>query len=79
MAITKQKIKHLEKSVENLRGEKIHVCLKQSIDEEIYSYGRKTYYNLDSIQKDLDLHPNDILVVITGMVIDDNVDKNLLK
>lgn len=77
--ITKQKIKHLEKSVENLRGEKIHVCLKKSADEEIYSYGIKTYYNLDSIKKDLNLHPNDFLVVITGMGIDNNIDKNLVK
>ena len=77
--ITKQKIKHLEKSVENLRGERIHVCIKKSYDEDIYSYGRKTYYNLDSIKKDIDFHPGDILVVITGMGIDDNIDKNLVK
>lgn len=77
--ITKEKIKHLEKSVENLRGERIHVCLKKSIDEEIYSYGIKTYYNLGSVKKDIDFHQGDILVVIIGMGIDNNIDKNLVK
>lgn len=77
--ITKQKIKHLEKSVENLRGEKIYVCLKKSADQEAYSCGGKTYYSLDSIRKAMNLHPKDILVVITGMGIDDNIDKNLVK
>jgi hypothetical protein len=70
--ITKQKIKHLEKSVENLSGKKIHACLKKSIDEEIYSYGGKAYYTLDSIKKNINFHSGDILVVIIGMGIDDN-------
>lgn len=73
--ITKQKIKHLEKSVENLRGEKIHVCLKKSADQEIYSYAGKIYNNQDSVKKDMNFHSKDILVVITGMGIDDNIEK----
>ena len=77
--ITKQKIKYLEKSVDSLRGERIHVCLKKSIDEEIYSYSGKTYYNLDSIKKDIYFHPSDILVIIVGMGIDDFADKTLIK
>lgn len=69
--ITKQKIKHLEKSVGNLRWEKIFVCTKKNYNQEIYRYDRKTYYNRDSIIKDIDFHKNDILVTIIWMV-DDN-------
>jgi hypothetical protein len=77
--ITKQKIKRLEKSVEYLRGEKIYVCLKKYADQEVYSCGSKAHYSQDSIKKYFNFRPGDILVVIIGMGIDDNIDKNLLK
>lgn len=69
--ITKQKIKHLEKSVGNLRWQKIFVCTKKNYDKEIYRYGWKTYFNLDDIKKDIDFHRNDMLVTIIGIVDDD--------
>lgn len=62
--ISKQKIKRLEKSADNLRGQKIHICFKKSENEEIYSSGGKLYYSEDSIKKDMGFQKGDILVAI---------------
>ncbi|MEI6596689.1 MAG: hypothetical protein WCL13_00550 [bacterium] len=70
--ITKQKIKHLEKSVGNLRGQQIFVCTKKYHDKEIYKYNGKTYFNLDNIKKDINFNPNDILVIVGCGIADDD-------
>lgn len=62
--ITKQKIKQLEESLNKLRGDKVFYCMKK-FDEEIYSYNRKIYYSLDSVERSIDFHTGDMLVIIT--------------
>lgn len=76
--ITKQKIKHLEKSVENLRGEKIHYVVKK-VDEELYNYKNKIYFSLDNVEKDINFHLGDILVIIQDYGNSSFDDKNLIK
>ena len=62
--ITRQKIKHLEESLSNLRGDKIFYCMKK-YNEEVYSYNRKIYYNLQNVEKDINFRTGDFLVVLT--------------
>ncbi len=76
--ITKQKIKRLEASIERLRGEKIHYVMKK-VDEELYNYENKIYYNLDNVKKSINFRPNDILVVIQDYGNSFFDHKNLLK
>ncbi|MCX6792922.1 MAG: hypothetical protein NTY12_02760 [Candidatus Falkowbacteria bacterium] len=62
--ITKQKIKQLEESLSNLRGDKIFCCMKK-YNEEVYSYNGKIYYNLQNVEKDINFCTGDFLVVLT--------------
>ncbi|MCU0680557.1 MAG: hypothetical protein MUF50_04625 [Planctomycetes bacterium] len=62
--ITKQKIKRLEDKINNSKKGR-HIVIMKHRDKELYAYGDKFYNNLDDAEKDLNICPKDLLVIIT--------------